>query len=127
NILFDAPTAYAAVKLSRNALSGTSEFDASHASIIGCDFRNGLYGIEDSGGCFNVTVRDGVFETLNATTSAAAIINTSTAVAAPRRWRILDNLFQPESTTQGNERHIISPLAGSLIKGNTFGTVHGTG
>src|SRR5205814_9761010 len=57
--LFDAPTAYAAVKLSRNALSGTSEFDASHASIIGCDFRNGLYGIEDSGGCFNVTVRDG--------------------------------------------------------------------
>lgn len=127
NILFDAPTDDSAVELVRNALSGTSEYDAGHASFIGCDFRNGLRGIEDNGGCFNVTVRECVFETLDATSSGGAIINTSASVAFPRRWRILDNFFQTDSATEGNERHIVSPLNGSLIKGNVFGTVKGTG
>jgi hypothetical protein len=128
NVLFDAPSAYAAVRLERNASSGTDEYDASHASFIGCDFRSGLYGIHDYDGCWNVTVRDCVFETFDASASAAAIISTTNVgVAAPRRWRILNNLFQAESTTNGNERHLVMGLAGSWIKGNAFGTVHGTG
>jgi hypothetical protein len=128
NILFDCPVDAAGVRLERNSSSGTSEYDASHASIIGCDFRNGLYGIQNYDGCFNVTIEDCVFETLDATTSAAAIVSTAnTGVANPRRWRILNNFFQNDSSTEGNERHIVMPLVGSLIKGNTFGTVKGTG
>ena len=127
NILFDAPVDAAAIVLRRNALSTTSEYDAGHAIFRNCDFRNGLYGIQDDGGCYNVTVRECVFETLDATASAAGIICTSTSVAVPRRWRILDNYFQPTSSTEGNERHIIGAFNGSLIKGNVFGTVKGTG
>jgi hypothetical protein len=127
NILFDCPVDSAAVYLERNALEGTAEYDAGHASFYGCDFRNGLYGIQDVGGCFNVRVEDCDFETLDATTSAAGIRNTSTAVAAPRRWVIVNNRFQMDSSTEGNERHIVSPLNGSTIKGNVFGTVKGTG
>lgn len=127
NILFDCPVDAAAVKMERNALSTTAEFDPSHARFIGCDFRNGLYGIEDAGGAFNVIVDDCVFETLDATASAAAIVSSSTAVAAPRRWRIINSFFQSDSSTEGNERHIVSPLNGSLIKDNVFGTVKGTG
>jgi hypothetical protein len=127
NILFDVPTAYAAVKLQRNALSGLNEYDASHAGFYGCDFRNGLTGIEDAGGCYNVDVIGNTFETLDASASAAAILNSSTSVAAPRRWKIRGNFFQSDSTTEGNERHIVSPLVGSLVRDNVFGTVKGTG
>lgn len=126
NILFDCPVDSAAIYLERNALSGVSEYDASHASIVGCDFRNGKYAIQDVGGCWNVKIEDCVFETIDAT-SGCAIINTSTSVAAPRRWRIVDNFFQPDSTTEGNLQHIDSPLAGSLIRGNVFGKVKSTG
>jgi hypothetical protein len=128
NILFDAPVDAAAIRLVRNSSSGTSEYDAGHAIIANCDFRNGLRGIEDSDGTFNVTVKDCVFETLDATTSAAGLITVAnTGVAATRRWRILNNFFQPDCSTEGNERHIVMALNGSLLKGNTFGTVKGTG
>lgn len=128
NILFDLPTAYAGVRLERNSSSGLDEYDAGHASIIGCDFRNGLYGIQDYDGIFNATVDGCTFETVDATASAAAIITTAnTGVAASRRWRITNNFFQGKSSTEGNERHIVMALNGSLIKGNTFGTVKGTG
>jgi hypothetical protein len=127
NVLFDCPVDGAAIYLERNALSGTSEYDASHASIVGCDFRNGLYGVRDVGGCFNVLIKDCVFETLDATTSGAGIICTSTAVANPRRYRILNNFFQNDSSTEGSERHIIGAFVGSLIKENVFGTVKNTG
>jgi hypothetical protein len=128
NLLLIAGTDAAALRLTRNSSSGTSEHDAGHATIANCDFRNGLYGIEDHDGIFNATVRDCVFETFDATTSGAAIITTTnTGVAASRRWRILNNFFQPDSSTEGNERHIVMALNGSLIKGNVFGTVKGTG
>lgn len=126
NILFDCPVDAAAVKLERNALSGTSEFDASHASIIGCDFRNGKWGIEDAGGCFNIRIEDCDFETIDEA-SGCAIVNTSTSVANPRRWVIQNNRFQPDSSTEGNLQHIDSPLHGSTIKENIFGTVKSTG
>lgn len=128
NIMFDCPPDAAGIRLVRNSSSGVDEYDASHSSIIGCDFRNGLRGIEDSDGTFNVTVRDCVFETLDATTSGAGIITvTNTGVAASRRWRILNNFFQAESSTHADERHIVGGFVGSLIKGNVFGTVKGTG
>lgn len=127
NIMFDCPVDAAAIKMERNALADVSEYDPSHARFIGCDFRNGLYGIEDNGGAFNVLVEDCVFETLDATASAAGIISTSTSVASPRRWRIRNCFFQPDSSTEGNERHIVSPLNGSLLEGNIFGLVKGTG
>jgi hypothetical protein len=126
NIMFDAPSDAAAIYLERNALSGTDEYDASHASIIGCDFRNGKHAIQDVGGCFNVLVEDCVFETFDAT-SGCAIINTSAAVANPRRWTIRNNHFQMDASTEGNLQHIDSPLNGSLITGNVFGTVKSTG
>jgi len=128
NILFDCPTAYAGIRLSRNSGDGLTEYDASHASIIGCDFRSGLYGIEDYDGCFNVTVRDCVFETLDATATAAAIkANSGGGPASPRRWRILNNFFQPDSSTEGNSTHIVIGLVGSLIQGNVFGLLKSTG
>lgn len=126
NIMFDCPIDAAAVYLERNALSGTSEYDASHASIIGCDFRNGKWGIQDVGGCFNVRIEDCDFETIDEA-SGCAIVNTSTAVAAPRRWVILNNRFQMDSSTAGNLQHIDSPLNGSTIRGNVFGKVKSTG
>lgn len=126
NILFDCPVDAAAIYLERNALSGTSEYDASHASIIGCDFRNGKYAIQDVGGAFNVRIEDCDFETIDEA-SGCAIINTSAAVANPRRWVIIDNRFQPDSSTEGNLQHIDSPLQGSAIKDNIFGTVKSTG
>lgn len=127
NILFDCPVDSAAVYLERNALSDVSEYDASHASFYNCDFRNGLYGIQDVGGCFNVKVENCTFETLDATTSGTGIICTSTAVANPRRLQVLSCFFQADSTTEGNERHIVGAYVGSLIKGSVFGTVKGTG
>ncbi len=126
NILFDCPVDSAAIYLERNALSGTSEYDASHASIIGCDFRNGKYGIQDVGGVWNIRIEDCDFETIDEA-SGCAIINTSASVASPRRWVILNNRFQPDSSTEGNLQHIDSPLQGSTIKGNVFGTVKSTG
>lgn len=128
NIMFDGPADAACVKLTRNSSSGTSEYDASHATFYNCDFRNGLYGIHSFDGIFNLTIERCVFETFDATTSGAAIIDSiNTGVAAPRRWRIIDNFFQTDSTTEGNERHIVAGIVGSLLKGNVFGTVKGTG
>lgn len=126
NILFDCPVDSAALYFERNALSTTSEYDAGHAKVIGCDFRNGLYGIQDVGGCFNMLIQYCVFETLDATTSGAGIRCTSTAVANPRRWRILNNFFQNDSSTEGSERHIIGAFVGCQITGNVFGTVKAT-
>ncbi len=126
NILFDCPVDAAAVLMQRNALEGAAEYDASHASFIGCDFRNGKHAIEDSGGCFNVRIEDCDFETLDAT-GGCAIKCSSTAVATPRRWVIVNNRFQMDSSTEGNLAHIDAELNGSTIKGNVFGTVKATG
>lgn len=126
NIMFDCPVDAAAVYLERNALEGTSEYDASHATILGCDFRNGKYGIQDAGGAWNIRVEDCDFETFDET-GGCAIINTSSAVAVPRRWVIQNNRFQMDSSTEGNLQHIDSPLNGSTIQYNVFGTVKSTG
>ena len=123
NVAFDGPSDAACVLLKRNALSDVSEYDASHASFIGCRFVDGKYGIEDSGGCYNVTV-DGGCEFKGMTT--AAIANTSTAVANPLNWKIQHNRFPANTSSFGNATHIDAPLNCAIIKDNVFGTVTST-
>lgn len=114
NILFDCPVDEAAVYLERNALSGASEYDASHASFYGCRFTSGLIGIKNAGGCAYVTVEGNEFVAMSGS-GAAAIKCTSTAVAVPLSWIIRDNEFH------NNASHILSSMSYSTIKGNTFG------
>lgn len=122
NIFFDCPVDSAAVYLERNALSDTSEYDPSHASFLGCRFVDGKYGIQDVGGCYNVTVENCQFKAM----TTAAIANTSTAVANPLNWHVLDNEFPANVSSFGNATHIDSPLNCATIKGNLFGTVTST-
>lgn len=86
NILFDCPVDAAAIYGARNALSDTSEYDASHMSVLGCRFASGQSGIEDQAGLFNVKVEDSVFHALT-----NAIKTLGTAVAVPSYWRIHNN------------------------------------
>jgi hypothetical protein len=123
NFMVDAPVDAAAFLLERNALSGTSEYDASHASFINIRGVDGQNFIDDAGGCYNVTV-DGC--QLKAFT-AAAIVNSSTAVANPLNWKIVNNQFPPNVSDFGNVTHIDSPLNCAIIQGNVFGTVRSTG
>lgn len=114
NILFDCPVDAAAIYLERNASSGTDEYDASHASIIGCRFDAGKVGIENAGGASFCTVRDNLFRGLSES-GGAGIKCTSTSVAVPLAWRIEDNRFA------NNASHILSSMSYSTIKGNAFG------
>lgn len=123
NVTFDAPVDAAAVKLSRNALSDTAEYDPSHARFIGCRFVDGKYGIEDDGGIYNVTVEDCEFKGF----TTCAIVNTSTAVANPLNWKIRNCRFPSDTSGFGNAVHIDSPLNSSYITDSIFGTVVSTG
>jgi hypothetical protein len=114
NILFDCPVDEAAVYLERNALSGTSEYDAGHASFYGCRFESGKWGIKNVGGCGFVHVQDCRFTRLTES-GGAGIICTSTSVAVPLEWIIEDNHFL------NNASHILSSMSYSVIRRNTFG------
>jgi hypothetical protein len=123
NIAFDCPVDDTAVVLSRNALSATSEYDASHASFIGCRFLSGLHGIEDAGGGNNITIKDCEFAGM----TGAAIYGSSTAVANPRVWKIYNNIFPSHvGGALGNVTHIDAALNESIIEWNKFGTVVST-
>jgi hypothetical protein len=114
DILFDCPVDAAAVKLYRNASSGTSEYDSSHARFIGCRFDAGKVGIENSGGASFVKVIDNDFRGLSES-GGAGIKCTSTSVAVPLRWDILNNRFH------NNASHILSSMSYSTIAYNIFG------
>lgn len=114
NILFDCPVDAAAVYLERNALSGTSEYDASHAMFVGCRFDSGKVAIENAGGCGYVKVDDCRFYRLTES-GGAAIKCTSTSVAVPLNWEIENSRFF------NNASHILSSMSYSLIRGNVFG------
>jgi hypothetical protein len=114
NILFDAPVDAAAIKLERNASSGTSEYDSSHAIVAGCRFDAGLVGIENSGGASFCQVRGNLFRGLTES-GGAGIKCTSTSVAVPLAWRIEDNHFH------NNASHILSSMSYSTIRRNIFG------
>ena len=122
NFAVDAPVDAAAFKLVRNALSGVSEYDASHATFINVRGLAGQNFIEDAGGCYNVTI-DGC---QLAAFTAAAIVNSSTAVANPLNWKIINNMFPSNISDFGNVTHIDSPLNCAVIKNNVFGTVRST-
>lgn len=114
NILFDCPVDAAAIKLMRNASSGTDEYDSSHAWVVGCRFTDGKVGIENSGGASFVKVLNNEFQRLTES-GGAGIKCTSTSVAVPLNWVIKDNHFH------NNASHILSSMSYSTIKGNTFG------
>lgn len=114
NILFDCPVDSAAIYLERNSSSGTSEYDASHATIEDCRFTDGKYAIQNAGGASFVTVRRNKFQRLTES-GGAGIICTSTSVAVPLNWVIEDNIFIH------NASHILSSMSYSVIRGNVFG------
>jgi len=122
NIAFDCPVDDAAVVLTRNALATTSEFDASHASFIGCRFLSGKYGIEDDGGANNITISGCEFAGM----TTAAIYGSSTAVANPRAWKVFDNIFPANVSALGNATHMDLSLNEAVVAGNFFGTVTST-
>jgi len=117
NILFDAPDAAAAVKLSRGEIA--ANMDASHATLRNCRFTSGGTGIEDAGGHFNVLVEGCVFHALT-----NGIKCTSTAIAVPSNWQILNNEFMGntsdiiislnDSTIQGNKHHMALPIVNTV-------------
>lgn len=122
NIFFDCPVDSAGVYLERNALSGTSEYDASHATFYGCRFVDGKYGIQDVGGVYNVTVENCEFKAM----TTCAIVNTSTAVANPLNWKIINCTFPANTSSFGNATHIDSPFNCAIIRDSLFGTVTST-
>jgi len=116
NFLMVPPSDAAAVKLERNALSGTSEYDASHFSAKGMRFVGGQSGIEDSGGHFNVLLDDCIFQ---ANTDGIKTLNT--AVAIPLQWEIRNCHFSQ------NTHHIRVSAAYWDIHDNAFGKFTTTG
>ncbi len=116
NILFAVPTSYAGIRLERNALSDVSEYDASHFSVEGCRFAGGLDGINDSGGCFNVHVKDCIFHGQ----SGRAIETISTSVAVPLMWVVEDNQFI------NNAEHVYVSANHWTVRNNNFGYFSGT-
>ena len=113
NILFVPPSDAGAVQLNRNALSGASEFDASHAHFKNCRFAGGQDGIRDSGGAFNVRVEDCIFQaqTVN------GILTVDTAVAVPLMWDVRDCYFVD------NANHIRVSASKWRIHNNIFGPI----
>lgn len=119
NILFNAPTDAAAVKLVRDAVADPNEQDASHAQFLGCRFVGGSIGIQDAGGHYNVLVDDCEF--FNITDGTGYAINcSSTAVAAPLNWHIRNSRFR------ANDNHIVAAASGWYVYDNIFGPVTGT-
>ncbi len=114
NVLFDCPVDAAAIKLTRDAASGDSERDASHAEILGCRFASGKVGIENAGGASFVRVAGNFFHLLTES-GGAGIKCTSTSVAVPLSWIIEDNHFH------NNASHILSSMSYSTIRRNIFG------
>lgn len=112
NILFNMiDTNAAGIELVRNAASGDSERDASHASIIGCRFAGAGVGVRCGvAGTFteipnNVLIQGNTFQS-NTTAIGGAIQGIY--------WQILDNAFV------GNTNDIVVPLRSSKILRNSM-------
>lgn len=88
NILFAAHASNAAILLTRNGVEDATEIDSSHASIIGCRFASGGYGIRDTGGVFNVVVKNNVFGAVT-----EAILGVGNIGVGQLQWHITDNHF----------------------------------
>jgi hypothetical protein len=89
NVLFAGPSDAACVQLHRTADSGDDEKDASHAEFINCRFASGQDGISDTGGCFNVVVRNCKFGAV----TAFCILGVGNIGVGQLEWTIVDNEF----------------------------------
>lgn len=112
NILFTMESATAAgVEIVRNAASGNSERDGSHAEILGCRFAGAGIGIRSGVAgtfteiAFNVLVEGNTF---NGNTLSMSGINGNA-------WQIRNNVFT------GNTANITMALQNSFIIGNYIG------
>jgi len=122
NIFFDGPATAAAVQLVRTA-EGASEYDASHASFIGCRFTTGQNHIENNGGVSNITIKGCEFR---GSTAVSIVTVSGAGIAFPLNWKIEDNHFMPDNGfASGNAGHIDMPMMNCVIKNNTFGLVVG--
>ena len=110
NILFAAHSSNYAMKLDRNAVEDATEEDASHLEVLGCRFASGAGGINDAGGCFNVLVKDNIFQAL----TTACIIGVGNIGQGQTMWKILDNHFS------GFTNGVKIAAFECVIKGNFF-------
>lgn len=110
NILFACPTTDAALDFIRDAASGDSERDSSHAIVRGCRFAGGQDGIRITGteNVFNVLVDDNVF----ADQTGTSIVSSG---GYAYRWMIRNNEFV------ANANHIDVGFTQATIRDNNFG------
>lgn len=111
NFLMDAPTSDACVDMIRDAASGDSERDSSHAEFLGIKFASGATGILVTGteNVFNVRAEGCVFTGLTTAIDSAG--------GYAHQWQIRDNSFLD------NTNHIDVGFTNAVIKGNVFGKV----
>jgi hypothetical protein len=110
NILFAAHSTNYALRLERTADEDETEQDASHLQVIRCRFASGAGGISDTGGCFNVQVKDCWFQGL----TAACILGVGNIGTGQVMWHIEGNHFN--NFTNGVKIEAIE----CVIKGNFF-------
>lgn len=110
NILFAAHASNYALLLTRNAVEDATEIDASHLEVIGCRFASGEGGINDTGGCFNVSVRDCWFQGL----TSFCILGVGNIGVGQLMWHLRDNHFN--NFTNG----VKIAAHECVIKGNYF-------
>lgn len=110
NILFACPTTDAGLDFIRDAASGDSERDSSHAIVRGCRFASGQDGIRITGteNVFNVLVEDCIF----ADQTGTSIVSSA---GYAYRWMIRNNEFV------ANANHIDVGFTQSTIRDNNFG------
>jgi len=108
NMMFDCPVDAAGVMLRRQ--EDATYPDASSTSFSGCKFVDGATGIQDVGGNYNVRVEQCIFSAL----TSRGIFCSSTAVALPLQWQILNNIF--ENIAGG----ITAAFSNALIENNYF-------
>lgn len=110
NLLLQSHTSSPAVELHR-AEDATNP-DPSHATFRNCRFE-GVDGIVDRGGCFNVTVEDCLFRGL----TGHAIKCVSTSIANPLHWHIRRNRFFDCTNA------IAAAFSKATIQDNLFATI----
>lgn len=90
NFVMAGHASNACVLLFRDGGAGDLERDASHFTARGMRFASGQDGIEQSGGCYNVSILENSFHDL---TGYAIKHTTGAGIAAPYRWDIIGNRF----------------------------------
>lgn len=87
--------------------------DASHLTVRGCRFTDGLIGIEDYGGASNVLIEDCSFESL-AGVGGGAVVVTNQGIRIPQRWVFRNNRILP--CVNG----IVGAFVDSVFRDNTI-------